>query len=62
MEFLKEQKPIQRSIGVNEHVIAGSKDGSFDNFLETGGDVSTMDMPSVGGNNGQYEKLLKAKT
>lgn len=57
LEFFKEQKPIQRQVGVNEVVIAASKDGSFDNFLATGGELSNIDAPT----SSQMDKLIKTK-
>ena len=38
-------------------VIAASKDGSFDNFLETGGELANIDVPS----SSQMDKLIKTK-
>ena len=38
-------------------VIAASKDGSFDNFLETGGELGNIDVPS----SSQMDKLIKTK-
>jgi hypothetical protein len=39
-------------------IVAASKDGSFDNFLETGAELGNTDDPQVS----QFDKLKKAKT
>ena len=57
LEFFKEQKPIQRTLGVNEIVVAASKDGSFDNFMETGGETGRVEPSS----SRHMDKLIKTK-
>ena len=43
---------------MKELIVAASKDGSFDNFLETGGEIGNIEAPTTS----QVDKLKKTKT